>query len=249
MAFFHDNRPSREPFLTAPSSVLWLLVVILAAHLARVYAPDPWPETILVNYSFVPVRYAAGLLAANGIAPASLVEQILPFVSYNFLHADFTHVGINCLWLLAFAAPVARRFGTPIFLLFFLFCGTVAAAVHLAANWGSFVPVVGASGSIAGLMAVAVRLLYGRHYTYAGEAPRLAPIFSRHVLFFTAIWVAINVAAVFTGGLMLGAPASSSGEPFLVAWQAHLGGYFAGLLFADIFDVLSSRRRTDRFVN
>ena len=145
----------------------------------------------------------------------------MPFVSYMALHNDFTHLAINCLWLLAFGPIVARRFGGFLFLLFFLICGVAGAAAHLAFNWGSLVPVIGASGAISGLMAAGLRLLPTQApWANAGEE-KLAPIFSRQILLFTLVWMGINLVAGLTG---LGV----GGEAGLIAWQAHLGGYLAG---------------------
>jgi membrane associated rhomboid family serine protease len=150
------------------------------------------------------------------------------------LHGDWAHVGINSLWLLAFGPIVARRFGAPLFLLFFLACGIAGAVLFLAFDWGGSNPVVGASAAISGLMGAGIRLL-PRHFSWAqpGEAP-MAPLLSRQVLSFSAVWVVLN-AVVGTLGLGL-VP-----EGQAIAWQAHLGGYFAGLLLASAFDRLRPR--------
>ena len=63
----------------------------------------------------------------------------------------------------------------------------------------------------------------------------LAPIFSRQIVIFTAIWLAINLVAGLTGfGL-------GPGELGQIAWQAHVGGYLAGLLLAGPFDRMRPR--------
>ena len=102
---------------------------------------------------------ATAFLAAHNADPGGWLERAIPFVSYMGLHNDLTHLAINSLWLLAFGPIVARRFGGFLFLLFFLVCGVAGAATHLAFNWGSLVPVIGASGAISGLMAAGLRLL------------------------------------------------------------------------------------------
>ena len=211
MAFFQDTGPSREPFLNAPASVLWLIGVILVAHVGRVLLPATTADDILVTFAFIPADYS----------------QIQTWATYLFLHGSYAHVGLNCLWLLAFGPPVARRLGTFRFLAFYFFCGVAAAAAQLASDWGSSVPVTGASGAIAGLMGGAIRILYTERHRVFG-AP-LVSVFSRPVMFFTAIWLAINVVAGVSGlGL--------SEEGDLIAWVAHMGGYFAGLLTIGLFD-------------
>jgi membrane associated rhomboid family serine protease len=134
---------------------------------------------------------------------------------------------LNCVWLVPFGAIVARRFGGLLFFLFFLVCGIAGAATYLAFNWGSSDPVVGASGAISGLMAAGFRILRYPFVPESTDGP-LEPLFSSRIILASAIWVAINVVAGVTG---LGAGPG----PQVIAWQAHLGGYAAGLLLAGPF--------------
>lgn len=236
MAFFQDQRPSREPFLNAPATIFWLIGALVAAHVGRVMAPSPWPEYLLFEFAFIPARYSEAALAASGIPAPGLAGQAIPFVSYMFLHGDYTHLGINSLWLLAFGPIVTKRLKTTKFLLFFVLCGIVSAAAHLAVYFGAVEQVVGASGAVSGLMGAAIRIFYGRLYfgrdKPAGETPPLAPLLSRPILGFTAVWLIANFVAGVTGLGLTDATAS-------VAWVAHLGGYFAGLLAITMFDRLS----------
>jgi membrane associated rhomboid family serine protease len=231
MAFFQDNRPSREPFLNAPPTVLWLIALLLATHGLRVLLPGTWPDDIIENYAFIPARYSDWL--AQGALAGRVLALAAPLVSYMFLHGDITHVGINSLWLLVFGPLVVRRLRTPKFLLFFFFCGIVAALVHLAVYWGSPMAVVGASGAVSGLMGAGMRILYGRVY---GAPNGLAPVFSKPILGFSAVWIFANIVS---GVLRIGV----TDELALVAWVAHLGGYFAGLTTIGSFDRMPWGRR------
>jgi len=231
MAFFQNDGPSRAPFLNAPPAVLWLIGVLVAAHALRVFLPGDLPEEIILNYALLPARYAAE--AAGESAPGGLFGLGLPFIAYMFLHGDFTHVGINSLWLLVFGPIVAWRLGSSRFLLFFLFCGIVSALVHLAVYWGSPMAMVGASGGVSGLMAAGMRILYGRIY---GAPNGLAPVFSKPILSFSLVWVIANIVS---GILRIGVIDDFT----LIAWVAHLGGYFAGLAAIGPFDRLSTKRR------
>jgi membrane associated rhomboid family serine protease len=222
MAFLQDNRPSREPFLNAPRTVLWLIGLLLATHTLRVFLPDGWPDAIIENYALIPARFAAA--AAQG-GLQGLAGLGITLVSYMLLHGDAAHVGLNSLWLLVFGPIVVRRLGALRFILFFVFCGIAAAVVHLSVYWGSPMAVVGASGGISGLMAGGMRILYGRFY---GDNI-LVPIFSRPILAFSAVWVIVNI---ISGVLRLGV----TDDLTLIAWVAHLGGFFAGLLMIGAFD-------------
>ncbi|HXJ03366.1 MAG TPA: rhomboid family intramembrane serine protease [Micropepsaceae bacterium] len=223
MAFFNGDRPAREPLLNAPPTVLWLIALLLATHALRVFLPGSWPDDIIENYAFIPARYAAAL--AQGASTGEFFHLAITIVSYMFLHGDFVHVGINSLWLLVFGPIVTRRLGTVRFLAFFLFCGIAAALVHLAFYWGSPMAVVGASGGVSGLMAAGMRIVYGR---LQGDANGLAPIFSRPILAFSAVWIVVNIVS---GVLRLGV----TDDLTLIAWVAHLGGYFAGLVMIGMF--------------
>jgi membrane associated rhomboid family serine protease len=224
MAFLHSG-PARQPAFNAPLVVLGLIGLLVAAHALRVALPEARSDNIIATYAFIPARL---------LLPGTVWGKGVPFVSYMALHGDWMHVAINSLWLLAFGPIVARRFGAPLFLLFFVACGIAGAILFLAFDWGGGNPVVGASAAISGLMGAAIRLLPGRFpWAQPGEAP-MAPLLSRQVLSFSAVWVVLN-AVVGTLGLGL-VP-----EGQAVAWQAHLGGYFAGLVLASLFDRLRPR--------
>lgn len=208
MAFL-QSRPPREPFLHAPACVLWLIGLLVLVHVAIMLAPDAVADAVVMRLAFIPARYAHG---------GPLLALALPFLGHMFLHAGFLHLAVNCLWLLACGPIVARRYGTGLFLLFFVVCGVAGAATYLALNWGSPEPVIGASGAISGLMAGAIRLL---RWPNSPPLRPVMPVFSSPVLFFTAVWLLTNLLFGITG---LGA-----GGDIRIAWQAHLGGYLCGL--------------------
>lgn len=217
MAFLR-SQPPRQPFLQAPASVLWLIAVLVAVHVTLVLLPENVSDDIYMRFAFLPARYEHG---------GPLLVLLVPFVSHMFLHGSFVHLGVNCLWLLVCGPLVARRYGTLLFLAFFLACGVAGAAAHLALNWGSEVPVIGASGGIAGLMAAAIRLI---RWPNAGVSGPLMPIFSRPILVFSGAWIVTNIVFGILGF-------GTDGDT-LIAWQAHLGGYVGGLFLPDLFEKL-----------
>jgi membrane associated rhomboid family serine protease len=221
----------RQPIFRVPGVVVGLIAILAAAHGARMLAPPKLGEQLIQQYAFIPARYDA-LLSQHAIG--DWLAGALAFVSYMGIHNDFTHLAMNCLWLLAFGPIVARRFGNTLFLGFFLVCGIAGALTLLAFNWGSPMPVIGASAAISGLMAAGLRLLPSQAPWARPGEEKLAPIFSRQIMIFTLIWVAINLLVGLTG-MGLG------GESGMIAWQAHLGGYFVGLLLAGPFDRLRPR--------
>jgi membrane associated rhomboid family serine protease len=127
------------------------------------------------------------------------------------------------------------------FLAFFAVTAAAGAAAHLATHVGEFVPVVGASAAISGTMAAAMRFAFQRGgplvswHDREGQ-PDLVPAASlidalrdRRVLAFLVVWFGLNV--LFGLGSL-----SMSGSDQTVAWQAHVGGFLAGLLLFAMFD-------------
>lgn len=233
MAFLQSS-PPHQPIFRAPPVILWLIAGLAVLHAARVLQSPAGAAAVIDDYALIPARYSPAFLAVHHIDPGSLWDRAVPFVSYMGLHSNLTHLGINCLGILAFGPIVARRFGTALFLVFFTACGVAGAALYVALNWGEAMPVIGASGAISGLMAAALRMLPTQiPWAMPGETP-LAPILSRQMLMFSAVWAAVNLIAGLTG-LGMG------GGTGLIAWQVHLGGFAAGLLLAGLFDYLRPR--------
>ncbi|HEY2444237.1 MAG TPA: rhomboid family intramembrane serine protease [Rhizomicrobium sp.] len=230
MAFLVEDRP-RQPFLRAPAVVIGLILLLVAAHVMRVVFFPQWDAWWFHNYALVPARYSQNYLAGHGVNPGSVFERALPFVTYMFLHGSYAHLAVNSGFLLAFGPIVARRFGSVLFLAFFFLCGIAGAVTHLAFNWGSEAPVIGASAAVSGLTAAGFRML-----PVISQQPNqeLARLWAPHVLVWTALVVAVNVFAGLTG---LG----TGGGVQLIAWQAHLGGYAAGLFLSRPFDLLAVR--------
>jgi membrane associated rhomboid family serine protease len=200
----NDQPAVREPILNAP----WPAVALVAAMVAA--------------YGAQSLSGAGDVLALQyGFAPADLDEgRLVTLVTYQFLHGGWAHVGMNAVWALAFAPPVARLFGAkPLgaagFFIFYLVCGALAAVGYAAFHAHQpYPPLVGASGAVAGLMGAGSRLLGRRS---------LAPLTDRNVLGMAAIWAALNLVL----GLIGFAPGMGK---VTVAWECHMVGYLVGLL-------------------
>jgi membrane associated rhomboid family serine protease len=228
MAFLQETP---QPFFRVPVIVPLLIAVLVGIELSREFIFEAATQYIYFSYGFVPELYSRAFLASHDIHP-SLLEFVRPFFTYMFLHGSFTHVAANSVWLLAFGPVVARRYGVGWFLVFFLLCGIGGAVAELISAWGSDGPVVGASAAVAGLMGASFRVI-GPNPLQQADVP--ASLFSRRILLWSAIWLIVNAVA---GILGLGAGPGVQ----LIAWQAHIGGYFVGLLLVGPFDALSRRR-------
>ncbi len=229
------GRGPREPAINAPSVVLWTMAVLAGAHFLRLMLPEGRDLQVLFSFGFIPIRITEGD-GVFGSAPFLFGEagRWLSFVTHTLIHGDAMHLIGNTFLLLAFGAPVARRVGALRYILMFLICATAGALAHLLVDPRGDIPVVGASGAISGLMGAAARFMFAhRAVTSLGwpqtVAVPLAPLTDRRVLGFAAVWTAINLVIAFTG-------MSFFGENQLIAWDAHLGGFFAGLLIMPLMD-------------
>src|SRR5947209_19654719 len=139
-----------------------MIAVLVLIHALRAFVLTPEQDIeLLLLFSFIPARYDPTMLA-QGAVPGGLGAEIWTFVSYALIHGDWSHLGINGVWLLAFGTPVARRFRAIRYLAFFAVTSAAGAAAHLATHSNAFVPMVGASASISGFMAAAMRFAFQR---------------------------------------------------------------------------------------
>lgn len=230
-----------EPLFNIPTVIVSLLVVLAAIHGMREWLLTERQDLEFVfTFAFVPARYDSSIVP-DGVIPGGFGAEIWSFVTYSLLHGSWTHFGFNAIWLLAFGSAVARRFGTWRFLAFFAVTAAAGAVTHLITNAGSTAPMIGASASISGAMAAALRFAFQRggplgvlgsndEEAYRVPALPLSGVLrDSRVLIFLAIWFGTNLLFGIGGSAFTGADE-------VVAWQAHIGGFLAGLLLFSWFD-------------
>lgn len=256
--------PERQPVFKVPAALIAVLAVLVAIHVARQFIPGTWDDALFTHLAFVPGRLSYGfepdrvrdaVLAvaqqgADGYREAQAERFFLgsgspqPWttVGYALLHADAAHIGLNGVWLLAFGTPVARRFGPWRFIVLLAATAWAGAAVYWALHPLDLMPVIGASAAVSGCMGAALRFMFRPRVAASPDAddvrpaaalqpaPPLREIFrDRRAVSFIVAWFATNL--VFgIGSLPLGL---ASGP---VAWEAHIGGFVAGLLLFPLFD-------------
>jgi rhomboid family protein len=198
-----DVIPSR----TVPYVTVTLIVLNLLAWLFEVSLPrDVLPQFLLV-YGVVPAYFRW---------PAVLTSM--------FLHGGWFHVLGNMLYLWIFGDNVEDRLGHGRYVLFYLVCGAAAALAQVAVSPTSMVPMVGASGAIAGVMG-GYFVLYPR-----SRVLTLVPLFifieliEVPAVLFLGVWF---VMQLFNG---VGSIALTTGTHGGVAFWAHIAGFAAGAL-------------------
>jgi len=234
----------REPIFNVPTVVIGVLAVLVLVHVVRVYFLSPESDDLLVwNLAFVPGRYSPSRLLVSGWEYG---WAFWTFVTYAFVHADFMHLGFNGVWLLAFGSAVARRFGAARFVLFYALTAAAGALAHLVTHLGELQPMIGASASISGTMGAASRFAFqrggpldpwrsdGDNAYLIPAAPLSVALRDPRVLAFVGAWFALNL--LFGLGSL-----SIIGEGQTIAWEAHVGGFLAGLLLFALFDPVRPR--------
>jgi len=205
-----EPRPKREPVFNAPLSALVLVALIVGGY------------ALQTRFSMQAV------VETMAFSPQGLAQGRWPTLfTALFVHGGWGHALINAAFALAFATPVARYvgdgpLGMVVFFSFYLLCGVLSSLGYAALHPGQAEPLVGASGAVSGLMGAASRLIDGRG--------RVGRIFSSPVLGMGGAWLAVNLLVGLLGGGFFPGTGGAA-----IAWEAHVAGFFAGVLLIGVF--------------
>jgi len=213
-----DDLPHRR----FPLGTVGLIGVNLLTFLWEIGSGDPRRfEFVLNAYGAIPWRMTHLLLTArSGVFP-----PLASVFSSMFLHGSVAHLAGNILFLWVFGRSIEDAMGTPRFLGFYFLSGISAAATQVAMMPSSHLPMVGASGAIAGVLG-AYFMFFPRQRVLT-----LIPIF----VFIRLVYVP---AAIFLGLwflMQLFAIPQALGGGAGVAFLAHVGGFVSGLVLARVF--------------
>jgi membrane associated rhomboid family serine protease len=205
-----------NPTRSTPWATWTVLVVCGLVYLWQAVLPDGASRDFVFTWGMVPRR----------LTVVQDPQAWLTVLTSMFMHGGFWHVLGNLWFLHVFGDNVEDNMGTARFTVFYLLCGAFAALTQLLTNPTSPVPMVGASGAIAGVLA-AYLVLFPR-----AQVVTLIPIFiflhwmEIPAFVFIALWF---VYQFFAGVTALG---QSGGG---VAYWAHIGGFVAGLALVWVF--------------
>lgn len=197
----------------------WSLIGINIMIFLYLWRLSPAQTAIFYDkYSLIPARFFT----------AGLPTNYFSLISTMFLHGNLQHVLSNMWILWLFGDNVEDRMGSLSFLCFYLLTGVLAGLVHVIFGSCSFLPTVGASGAIAGVMA-GYMLLFPRARVLTLIPIFIIPYFTTLPSFvFIGIWF---ITQFYYGAISLGNRAGCGG----VAWWAHIGGFIAGMLLYRFF--------------
>ena len=197
-----------------------LIIANVLVHLLTVAGTPQQVSAAQLEFGFTPALFTDLRQLAPGLLQ---VPDSVTLVSYAFFHIDWLHLGGNMLFLWVFGDNVEDAMGHVRFLVFYLLCAAGAALMHLAVDPGSDLPLIGASGAIAGVLA-AYLVLHPKVRVWIlafGRIPLRVPA-----------WMALAAWIGFQIFMLVSTPQDA------ISWAAHVGGILTGLVL-----VVPFRRR------
>jgi membrane associated rhomboid family serine protease len=210
----YDDNPFTPPVKPV---VTWGLIALnLAILLYEVGASQLALDRIIDSFSLVPAAFI-GDTGARGWVPA-----FLTIITYQFFHADITHVVGNMIFLWVFGDDIERVLGRGRYLAFYLLCGVIGGLVFVANDPHSTIELIGASGAVAGVVV---------GYVMLRPCAKITVLLGVIPLRISAYWV----VGLFVVSQLWNLGASSKSE---VAYWCHFGGMLGG---AVLFPLLKPR--------
>ena len=207
----YDNDPlerSHRAYVTFA-----LIAINIAIFSFQDATSDKVATQILLNFALFPVA-VSGEAVTGGFFPPSLT-----IVTYMFLHGGWLHVLLNMLFLFVFGDNIEDALGRGRYLAFYLLCGMAGGAAHALAAPQSNVPLVGASGAIAGVIAAYMMIRPCARITVLVFGFIPISLASYWVLGFWALSQVWHVVSLQKGD---------------TAWWAHVGGLAAGAILITV---------------
>ena len=166
-------------------------------------------DAFIQRWAFVPTRFLADPI---GDFPTLFTSM--------FMHAGWVHLLGNMLYLWIFGDNVEDRFGHGLYTVFYILCGLGATFAQLAVSQGSSIPNLGASGAIAGVLGAYIMM-----FPRSGVNVLVGRVVTRmSALIVIGFWIRLQI---FSG---IGTFTASSQAEGGVAYMAHIGGFFAGVI-------------------
>jgi membrane associated rhomboid family serine protease len=179
----------------------------------------------IYQYFILPPELLGHIISTYALTPAA--PSVITVFTSMFMHGGLMHIIFNMWFLWIFGDNIESVLGHKRYVLFYLLCGVGAALAQIQINTGSQIPMVGASGAIAGVLGA-----------YLIRFPRATV----HVLVILIIFITfIRVPAMvvigiwFLSNLTAGLGTLGIEETGGTAWFAHLGGFVSGVVLNQIF--------------
>ena len=219
-------RPGRVPIVTIALITLNILVFLYQISLSTRAL-----ERAVLAYGVIPFEITSG----RDLPPVIPWPIWTTLFTSMFMHGGWMHIIGNMLYLWIFGDNIEDALGHAIYFVFYLVCGLAAAGAQIFADPASTIPSIGASGAVAGVLG-AYLLLYPNHrinsLIFLGYFVRVVQLPAVLVLGF---WIVIQL---FSG-------VASAGAQTDVAYWAHVGGFFMGMVLI-LPAFITQRRRASK---
>lgn len=210
---------ARQPIFNVPPMTKALALGLVVIHVALAVVGGEARLDVVEAMAFVPGLFA-GQWSGGGFDP--MVN--LRLLTHMLVHADFAHLGLNVGFLLAFGAVCERVLGGWRVTVLLAVSGVAGALAFAAVAPFDAVGLIGASGAVYGAAGAMTRLVFLRRGSL------------RAALTFAAALMAINLLFGVFGGAIFGGDQD-------IAWQAHIGGFVAGLALVFVLPAKPGARR------
>jgi len=213
----HDDNPTRRP----PIVTVAFIAACVLVFLWQFSLDDQGGERAVYSFGFIPALLFTDQRLAPELAMAPPFATVLTSM---FMHGGWMHLIGNMLYLWVFGNNVEDAMGHVRFVVFYVVCGAAAAFSQGIVDPASTIPMIGASGAVAGVLG-AYLILHPRAKVLTLIPLGLAfPILHLPAMLVLGIWFVMQfVNAALSGG----GPG--------VAWWAHIGGFVAGLALIFVF--------------
>ena len=225
--------PEKQPIFNLPWIIPALIALMLVIHFLRMsIIADELNYQVILEFAFIPIRYVH-----TELLELSPYAAYWSPITYSLLHADWAHLLMNSFWLLAFGGVTARRLGSVRFITLFIVGAICGAALHYLFHSSDISPMIGASASVSACMGAAMRLPSFTEANFKGDLSKvrirtlLEALTNRQALTFITVWFGVNL--LFGTGII-----DATGGGNSIAWEAHIGGFVAGLFLFGVIDGL-----------
>ncbi|HOL18063.1 MAG TPA: rhomboid family intramembrane serine protease [Bacillota bacterium] len=212
-----DSVPARKFPLV---NIIFIIINVVVFIYQQTLPEMQWQQFVL-TYGMVPARLTGGVAAflSREQGLEALAAGAFPLISANFLHGGWLHLIGNMVYLWVFGDNIEGRLGHLRYLFVYLLMGAASQLCHVVAHPLSAIPLVGASGAIAGVLG-AYFILFP-HSRVLTLLPLGFFITFVHIpaVIFLALWFVLQ---------LLNATLAAGVQP--VAWWAHVGGFVIGAI-------------------
>jgi membrane associated rhomboid family serine protease len=231
---------TRERLFNIPPIIVIVVGLLIAIQALQQFKGEHFQIFLQAIFAFNPARFGPNPI--NQLAGSAYWSML----TYGLLHADWTHLGFNSLWLVVFSKPVVLRLGTVKYLVLLIVSIFAGALAGLVVHWGEFLVMVGISAGVSGMISAAIPVMYANGFRGDLDSTQVSNLFpltpleilrNRPALAFTLLWLALTMftatSQYLTGTAFL--------EERVIAWEAHLGGFIAGFIAFYLLDRKSKR--------